>query len=417
MIVNYTHTVANRFLKYVTIDTQSDAKSTSIPSTLKQKNLSNILAKELQEIGLQDAHADDFGYVYATIPSNLNDEVPTICFCSHIDTTSDCSGENVKPIVHDNYQGQTIILPDDKTQILDPKEYPYLLNHIGGDIITASGKTLLGADDKSGVAIIMDVANYLVTNPQVKHGTIKILFTPDEEIGKGADNINFKKLAADFAYTLDGGNLATYSDATFSANYFTITIHGVSAHPGDAKNKMVNAIKIASEIITALPKEILAPEVTEGFEGFVHPLNFNGTAEKATIDFLIRSFVTPDLEVYQEQLKSITQKVLTNYPKASVEYNIVEQYRNMKEKIDEHPALVTNLLKAFENCNLKPINEAIRGGTDGSRMSFMGLPTPNIFTGMQNIHSRTEWIGVKDMEKSVQVLSELVQIWGEGVIS
>lgn len=411
MIPNYIHTVAQRFLKYVTIDTQSDAKSTTVPSTNKQKNLSNLLATELQTLGLQDAHADDFGYVYATIPSNVQHKVPTICFCSHVDTTSDCSGENVQPILHTNYQGKEIILPDDPTQILNTTKYPYLLNHIGEDIITASGKTLLGADDKSGVAIIMDLANYLVTNPQIQHGTIKILFTPDEEIGKGADNIDFKKLDADFGYTLDGGDIATYSDATFSANFFTITIHGVSAHPGDAKNKMVNAIKIASEIIAALPKNNLAPEVTEGFEGFVHPLNLNGTAEKATIEFLIRSFVTNDLTEYQNLLQQTTHQVLKNYPEASVDFSVVEQYRNMKEKIDEHPELIQNLLKAYEKCHLSPKNEAIRGGTDGSRMSFMGLPSPNIFTGMQNIHSRTEWIGVKDMKKSVQVLSELVQIW------
>jgi len=411
MILNYNHTVKQRFLNYVAIDTQSDAKSKTIPSTSKQKNLSVLLAKELLEMGLQDAHSDEMGYVYATIPSNINSVVPTICFCSHIDTTSDCSGENVQPIVHKNYQGQDIILPKDASQVLTTTKYPYLLNHIGQDIITASGDTLLGADDKSGVAIIMDLANYLITNPTIKHGTIKILFTPDEEIGKGSDNIDFTKLAADFGYTLDGGNIATYSDATFSANYFTITIHGVSAHPGDAKNKMVNAIKIGSEIIASLPKESLAPEVTEGFEGFVHPLNFNGTAEKTILEFLIRSFVTSDLEIFQEKLKTITNEILVKYPKASVQFEVVEQYRNMKEKIDEFPELIGNLLKAFEKCKLTPINEAIRGGTDGSRMSFMGLPSPNIFTGMQNVHSRTEWIGVKDMEKSVQVLSELVQVW------
>lgn len=411
MIANYQHTVAQRFLQYVTIDTQSNPYSNTHPSTQKQKNLALLLVQELKAMGVQNAFTNEYGYVYATIPSNSKKQIATICFCSHMDTSSDCSGTNVEPMVHTNYEGQDIILPKDTTQVLTTAKYPYLLNHLGKDIITASGDTLLGADDKAGVAIIMDFANYLQTNPQVEHGTIKLLFTTDEEIGSGVDFVDMKLLNADFGYTLDGGEAGTYEDETFSANHFTLTIYGVSAHPGDAKGKMVNAIKLAADVLEKLPKEHLTPETTEKKQGFIHPLKIEGSIEKASVEFLIRDFETSSLEKHQAVITNTVQQVLAQYPKASFEIIITEQYRNMKEIVSQHPALINNLVLAIKQAGLTPVNEPIRGGTDGSKLSFMGLPCPNIFTGMQNIHGKHEWVGVYDMQKSVEVLLNLNNIW------
>jgi tripeptide aminopeptidase len=407
------HTCTERFLRYVQIDTQSDPLSNTHPTTEKQKNLSRVLAAELLAMGIADAHTDDFGYVYATIPSNTQKNVPVICFCSHIDTAPDCSGTNVKPILHRQYNGSDIVLPDDTTQVISPTVYPYLNQHIGKDIITASGLTLLGADDKAGVAIIMDLAHYLMQHPEVKHGTIKILFTPDEEVGKGTAKLDMQKLGANFGYTLDGGACGEFEDETFSADGATITIHGVIAHPGAAKDKLVNALKIAGEILAALPINEFSPETTEKKEGFVHPVRVEGIAEKATIDFIVRDFVTANLAKHEERLEAIAREVLKRHPKASMTFTVQEQYRNMKEVIDLHPQVAAYANEAYNRCGLTIANEPIRGGTDGSRLSFMGLPSPNIFTGMQAIHSKHEWIGVADMEKSVQVLVELTKIWEE----
>ena len=414
MIQGYKHTVAERFMRYVTFDTQSNPESETHPTTEKQKNLSRLLADELKAIGLVDAYTDECGYVYATIPSNTNKKIPVICFCSHVDTAPDCSGTNVKPMLHKNYDGKDIVLPDDTMQVISKKDYPYLKEHKHSDIITASGTTLLGADDKSGVAIIMDMANYLVTYDHIKHGEIKILFTPDEEVGKGTSKLDLKKLNADYAYTLDGGEAGTLEDETFSADAVRITIHGVIAHPGYAKNKLVNAIKIAGEIIAALPTKEWSPETTSKRKGFVHPIAINGIAEKATIDFIVRDFDTVELSKHEERLQSIAEKVLKNYSKkVTMEFKVTEQYRNMKEVLDNHPKVVAFAKQAYKRAGLKTVNEPIRGGTDGSRLSFMGLPCPNIFTGMQAIHSKHEWIGVKDMEKAVEVLVNLVQVWEE----
>jgi len=414
MIEGYKHTVAERFMHYVTIDTQSDPESDKHPTTEKQRDLSSLLADELKKMGLKEVQADKFGYVYATIPSTTNKKVPVICFCSHVDTAPDCSGTNVKPILHKFYDGKDIVLPDDTTQVISKKEYPYLKEHKGYDIITASGLTLLGADDKSGVAIIMDMANYLGTHTEIKHGEIKILFTPDEEVGKGTSMLDLKKVNADYAYTLDGGEAGTLEDETFSADAVRITIHGIIAHPGYAKNKLVNAIKIAGEIIDALPKEEWSPETTSKRKGFVHPVAINGIAEKATIDFIIRDFDTVELSKYEDHLRSIAEKVMKKHSKkAKMEFTITEQYRNMKEVLDNHPKVVAFAKQAYKRAGLKTVNEPIRGGTDGSRLSFMGLPCPNLFTGMQAIHSKHEWIGVKDMEKSVEMLVNLVQVWEE----
>ena len=405
--------VADRLLRYVQVDTQSDPYSTSFPSTEKQKNLSKILAAELQQMGIQDAAMDEHGYVMATIAATHQRKVPVVCFCAHVDTAPDCSGTMVKPILHNNYNGAPIILPDDPTQIITTDAYPYLKNFIGKSIITASGKTLLGSDDKAGVAIIMEMANYLMKNKNIEHGSIKILFTPDEEVGRGTEYLDIKKLGADFGYTLDGGELASFEMETFSADSLVLHIQGVIAHPGAAKGILQNAIKIAADIVAALPKDEWSPEHTEGRLGFIHPNHIEGGAETARIEFLVRDFDTAMLKLHAERVYAIAQKVIAanaDYSKATVTMEIKEQYRNMREVIDQHPIIVEKALAAYKLVGLTPIVTPIRGGTDGSRMSFMGLPTPNIFTGMQAIHSKHEWVAVSDMEKSVELLVKLVEI-------
>jgi tripeptide aminopeptidase len=410
--------LAERFMCYVRIDTQSDPNATIFPSTIKQKDLSTLLVKELQSMGIQDAHLDEFGYVMATIPSTIpsttnGNALPVICFCAHVDTAPDCSGTNVQPILHLNYNGAPIILPDDPSQIISTNDYPYLKEFVGSEIITASGKTLLGADDKAGVTIIMEMAKYLMENKNIQHGPIKILFTPDEEVGRGTDYLDLKKLGADYGYTLDGGELGSFEMETFSADYLTLHMQGVIAHPGAAKGVMQNAIKVAGEILAALPKTEWCPEYTQDREGFIHPNHIEGGAEKARIEFLVRDFDTIKLTAHANKLLAIAEKVIASNPdfsKVKLTMEVTEQYRNMREIIDQYPDIVENALKAYKKAGVKPIVSPIRGGTDGSRMSFMGLPTPNIFTGMQAIHSKHEWIGVRDMVKAVKVLVNLVEI-------
>ncbi|MEN9701728.1 MAG: peptidase [Bacteroidota bacterium] len=413
--------LAERFMRYVRIDTQSDPNATCFPTTSKQKDLSNLLVKELQAMGIVDAHLDDFGYVMATIPSTIADEklntsgskLPVICFCAHVDTAPDCSGTHVQPILHSNYNGAPIILPDDPSQIITTEAYPYLKEFIGSEIITASGKTLLGGDDKAGVTIIMELAKYLMENKNIQHGPVKILFTPDEEVGRGTDHLDLKKLGADYGYTLDGGELGSFEMETFSADYLVLHIEGVIAHPGAAKGVMQNAIKVAGEILAALPKTEWCPEYTQDREGFIHPNHVEGGAEKARIEFLVRDFDTQKLKAHADKLLQIAHKVIAENPdfsKVKVNMEVTEQYRNMREIIDQYPDIVAKALKAYDKAGVKPIVSPIRGGTDGSRMSFMGLPTPNIFTGMQAIHSKHEWIGVRDMLKAVEVLVNLVEI-------
>jgi tripeptide aminopeptidase len=406
--------IAERFMRYVQIDTQSDPKSGNYPSTEKQKNLSSLLAEELKQVGIKDAEMDEFGYVYATIPSNSKKKnIPVICLCSHVDTAPDCSGTNVKPILHKNYDEEDIILPDDTTQVLSAVAHPYLRNHIGEDIITASGKTLLGADDKSGVAAIMQAAEFIMKNPSIKHGVIKILFTPDEEIGKGTSKLDMKKLGANFGYTIDGGEAGSLEDETFNADSATIIIHGVIAHPGYAKNKLVNALKIAGEILHELPTSEWAPEATEEKEGFVHPVRLEGIAEKATLEFIIRDFDLDTLKEHGERLQSIAEDVVSHYLDASMEFTITEQYRNMKQVLDAYPEVTAYAAEAINRAGLDVRTESIRGGTDGSKLSYMGLPCPNIFTGMQAIHSKVEWIGVQDMAKAAETIVHLCMIWEE----
>lgn len=416
-MTNYTYTVEERFLKYVQIDTTADPVSLTFPSSEKQKDLARVLVQELHEMGIKDAEMDEWGYVYATIESNSdNTSTPTICFCAHMDTAPDCSGTNVKPIVHRNYDGNPITLPDDPSQIITTEKHSYLKKKIGDDIITASGLTLLGADDKAGVAIIMDFAHYIVNNPSVKHGKIRILFTPDEEVGRGVEHLDMKKLNADFGYTLDGGTLGSIEDESFSADGVSITIKGISAHPGYAKNKMVNAIKVASEIVATLPKTEWSPETTEKREGFVHPTSIKGELESATISFIIRDHVTANLAKHEDRLKGIVDSVLANYPELETEFKVTEQYRNMKEVLNSVPFVTDYAIKAMRKIGINSEATIIRGGTDGSRLSFMGLPCPNIFTGEMAIHSRHEYVSVQDMQKAMQTMVELVQIWEKHVL-
>lgn len=413
MFDKYSFTVREKFLHYVTIDTQSDPQSKTSPSTEKQFTLSRLLAKELQAMGIVDAEVDPHGYVYATIPSNTEKTVPVICFCSHVDTAPDCTGANVKPIVHEKYDGAAIILPDDATQVITTEEHPYLLEKIGEDIITASGTTLLGADDKAGVAIIMDMAHYLITHPEVKHGAIRILFTTDEEIGRGVDNVDMQKLGAQFGYTLDAGERGVVEDETFSADAITFTFHGVSAHPGYGKDKLVNAIKVASAFIDTLPNDELSPETTDGRYGFVHPVHIEGIGEKVTVEFILRDFITGKLTAYADYLKDKAESTLQRYPGARVDIQVREQYRNMKEVLDQHPEVVAYAIEAVERAGMDVIPSSARGGTDGSRLSFMGLPCPNLFTGEMAFHGKHEYVSVQDMQKAVEMTVHLAAIWEE----
>jgi tripeptide aminopeptidase len=413
MFDNYLYTSAERLMRYVQVDTQSDPQSKTCPTTEKQKDLSQILVKELLDLGIADAHMDEYGYVYATIASNTDKNVPVICFCSHVDTAPDCSGAGVKPILHTNYDGADIVLPDDPAQIISVRDHPYLKEKLGEDIITASGTTLLGADDKAGLAVIMDFVHYLQLYPEIKHGTIKILFTPDEEVGRGVDKADMKKLGADFAYTLDGGERGSIEDENFSADGVTVTFHGISAHPGAAKDKLVNALKVAAHFIDLLPKDELSPETTEDRYGFVHPLHIEGIAEKVSVQLIIRDFMTHKLEAYENFLRDRMEWTLEKFPGAKADFVVKEQYRNMKEILDLHPQVVAYAREAMERAGIEPRTAGIRGGTDGSRLSFMGLPCPNIFTGEMALHGKHEYVSVQDMQKSVETLVHLVQVWEE----
>ncbi len=413
MLTGYHSGIAERFFRYVKTDTQSDPASSSQPSTEKQKHLAEILVKELHAAGISDAELDEFGYVYATIPSNSPKTVPVICFCAHMDTAPDCTGAGVKPILHKNYDGTDLALPDDPTQIISTKQHPYLLGKIGDDLITASGTTLLGADDKAGLAIIMELVDYLNKNPEIRHGKIRILFTPDEEIGRGVDKVNMQKLSADYGYTLDGSELGGFEEETFSADAMKFIFHGVAAHPGYAKDKLVNAIKLASAFIKSLPSDELSPESTDGRYGFVHPLRMEGNPEKITVELIIRDFMTSKLKPYEDYLIERAEAVLRTFPTARFEYEIREQYRNMKDILEKNPMVSEYAREAIGRAGIPLKESAARGGTDGSRLSFMGLPCPNIFTGEMAFHGKHEYVSVQDMEKSLETLVYLCQIWEE----
>lgn len=409
--MSYSYTVTERFLKYVQIDTTADPESLSFPSSMKQKDLAKVLVEELQEMGVKDAEMDEWGYVFATIPANTTKKVPTICFCSHMDTAPDCSGTDVKPILHKKWDGSPIVLPDDTTQVITKERHAYLNEKIGDDLITASGLTLLGADDKAGVAIIMDFAHYLVNNPTVKHGDVRILFTPDEEVGRGVEHLDMTKLKADYGYTLDSGELGAIEDESFSADAMSFHITGVSAHPGYAKGKMVHAMKVASAFIAALPTDSWCPEATSGREGFVHPTSFSGGLEEAHVSFIIRDHITANLALFEERLESILKETIARFPGATYTCKVTEQYRNMKEIIKDVPFVTDYAIEAMEKAGITPKPTIIRGGTDGSRLSFMGLPCPNLFTGEMAIHSKHEYVSVQDMQKAVDTMVELIQIW------
>ena len=411
---NYNSTVENRFIKYAKIDTTADPNSTSFPSSIIQKDLGKVLVEELKELGIEDAEMDEWGYVFATIPNNTgNNGLPTICFCSHMDTAPDCSGTNVKPIVHRKYDGKPIILPDDNTQIITTEQHPYLKEKIGDDLITASGLTLLGADDKAGIAIIMDLANHLMSNPEIPHPDIRILFTPDEEVGRGVEHLDMDKLNADFGYTLDGGTLGSLEDESFSADAVKIRVEGITAHPGYAKGKLVSAMKVMSDFISRLPKDSWSPETTSGREGFVHPVSIEGGMEESTVTFIIRDHITAKLTEYETRLEDLFKATLSNYPELKYTFEVTEQYRNMKEILVDVPFVSQYALDAMSKANIVPKPAIIRGGTDGSKLSFMGLPCPNIFTGEMAIHSRHEFVSIQDMEKATATLTELVQIWAK----
>ena len=410
---SFHHTAQERFLRYVQIDTQSDPNSPSTPSTEKQKDLSRLLVEELLAMGISDAHLDEHGYVYATIPANTDKKVPVICFCSHVDTSPDCSGAGVKPIVHANYQGQDLVLPDDASVVIRQQEHEDLKHQIGNDLITASGTTLLGADNKAGVAAIMDAAHILLNTPNLKHGKIRILFTPDEEIGRGVNKVNMKKLGARYGYTIDGETAGSIENETFSADGATITVHGVSAHPGFAKGKMENALKIAARIVAKFPDK-LSPEHTEGKQGFIHPTSIEGNLEKATIKLILRDFSDGGLKRHARTLQTIVDGVLKNFPNSRAEVHIAEQYRNMGKVLRRHPQVVAYAIEALQRAGFEqPLQRAIRGGTDGSRLSFMGMPCPNIFAGEHAFHSKQEWVSVQDMEKAAETIVHLAQVWEE----
>jgi tripeptide aminopeptidase len=415
MLTGYSNSLVDRFFKYAQIDTQSNPDSGSQPSTAKQLDLSRLLLEELISLGLTEVELDENGYVYASIPANSNKDVPVICFCAHVDTSPDCKASEVKPLLHKNYSGQDIVLPDDPEQIIRTSDHPYLLEKKGQDIITASGKTLLGADDKAGVAIIMELAAYLMQHPEINHGKIRILFTPDEEIGRGVNKLDMKKLNAEFGYTLDGPELGSFEEETFSADGMHFTFYGISAHPGHAKDKLVNAVKMASSFISQLPSDEFSPETTEGRYGFVHPVRMEGNPEKMDLDFIIRDFNTDKLTAYEEYLKDKANNVIELFPGGRFECAVKEQYRNMKEVLALHPQVSEYAREAIRRAGIEIKESAARGGTDGSRLSFMGLPCPNIFTGEMAFHGKHEYVCVQDMEKSLETIIQLCCIWEEKV--
>lgn len=410
---NYKFTVVDRFLKYVKYDTQSDEESKTLPSDPKQLELSKALVEELKNIGLNEVEMDEYGYVTATLPANTKKDVPVIGFISHVDTSPAVSGKDVKPVIHKNYQGGNIVLPGDKSRVIDAASNPELKDMIGLDIITTDGTTLLGADDKAGIAEIIDAMNYLKTHPEIKHGKVRICFTPDEEVGRGTEKFNVEKFGAKYAYTIDGSTRGEVETETFSADAVVIKFNGKNVHPGYAKGKMINAIKIAGYFLELLPKDKLSPETTEKREGYVHPTTMNGNESQTIIKFIIRDFNADKLKEYESFLKELVEKAAAKYPGSSYEFEVIEQYRNMKYVLDKHPQVEEFAVESLNRLGIKPLNSSIRGGTDGSRLSFMGLPTPNLFAGGHNFHAYTEYVCIQDMEASVKNIVTLIQVWEE----
>jgi tripeptide aminopeptidase len=406
--------VLERFLRYVRHETTSDEHSSSYPSTATQLVLLNDLVAELRSLGLADAAIDEWGYVTATVPSTSpKATVPTIGFIAHVDTSPEMSGAHVAPIVHRNYDGRDLVLPDDPTAVLRTSEIPALADQIGADIVTASGTTLLGADNKAGVAEIMTAVAYLVAHPEIPHGPVRVAFTPDEEIGRGTLHFDVPRFGARYAYTMDGGGRGEVESESFSADAMTLTFHGCNTHPGYAKGRMVNAIKVAASFIASLPQDRLSPETTDGHEGFVHPYVVQSSVDQTSVKLIVRDFSTPGLHEKEALLEQLAHAAAARHPGARASSVIEEQYRNMKEVLDQHPTVVEYAHEAVRRAGLPLRIRSIRGGTDGSRLSFMGLPTPNIFAGEHNFHSRLEWVSAQDMEKAVEVIVHLCRLWEE----
>jgi tripeptide aminopeptidase len=410
----YETSCVERFLRYVKVDTQSNEDSDSFPSTPGQLDLLRILLKELKELGIEDATMDEYGYVFGTIPATPGkQDAPVIGLLAHVDTSPEMSGADVKPIIHKNYQGGDLQLPDDPDTVIRGKDVPYLAEQIGQDIITASGTTLLGADNKAGVAEIMGAVEYLMAHPEIEHGSVRVGFTPDEEIGAGADHFDVERFGAHCAYTMDGEVLGELEIETFAADSLTLTFHGFNTHPGMAKDKLINAIKIAANFICRLPEGRLSPETTSDQEGFVHPYVMKAGVDATAVKFLLRSFNASDLDDQAALLGKLADETVVAFPGSKVEIVREESYRNMKEILDQHPEVVEKAKQAIRNAGLALRMQSIRGGTDGARLSFMGLPTPNIFAGEHNFHSRYEWISIRDMHKAVEVIIELCKLWAE----
>ncbi len=406
--------VLERFLRYVQIDTQSVEEAESYPSTARQFDLLRPLVDELKARGLADAAIDEWGYVTATVPATTKKKnVPTIGFLAHVDTSPEMPGAGVKPIVHRDYQGQDLVLPDDETAVLRFADNPALAEQVGNDIVTASGTTLLGADNKAGVAEVVTAAEYLVKHPEIPHGPIRVGFTPDEEVGRGVEHFDVAKFGAKFAYTMDGETLGEVESESFSADSMIVTFQGFNTHPGYGKGRLVNSIKIAADFITRLPKGTLSPETTGGYEGYVHPYVLNASVERTSVKLLIRDFKTDGLKEKEGYLATLARATVADWPGSTVEMRIDESYRNMREVIEQHPEVVENAREAIRRAGLTVRERPIRGGTDGSRLSFMGLPTPNLFAGEHNFHSRLEWVSVQDMEKAVEVIVHLARVWEE----
>ena len=403
--------VLDRFLRYVQYDTQSDENSETYPSTSKQLILLNDLAAELGSLGLSDAAIDQYGYVTATVPSTSRKQVPAIGFIAHVDTSPELTGANVRPIVHRTYDGRDLVLPDDPTAVLRMAECPPLAERVGDDIVTASGTTLLGADNKAGVAEIVTAAEFLMAHPEIPHGPIKIAFTPDEEVGRGTKHFDVAAFGATYAYTMDGSTRGELEYESFSADAITLTFVGFNTHPGYAKDRLINAIKAAATFIDHLPRE-MSPEATDGYDGFVHPYVLQGGSERTSVRLIVRDFKTAGLDEKEQMLQRLAVEAASRHG-ARVEVSIEEQYRNMREILDHHPHVVEYAREAIRRAGITVRERPIRGGTDGSKLSFMGLPTPNIFAGEHNFHSRLEWVSVQDMEKAVEVIVNLAAIWNE----
>jgi tripeptide aminopeptidase len=410
----YPSRVVERFLEYVTFDTQSKEGAEEYPSTPGQLVLLQRLADDLRALGVKDVEMDEHGYVFATIPeTSKKRDVPVIGFLAHVDTSPEMSGTDVRPIVHKDYRGGDIVLPDDRSIVLRPNDHPALAEQIGNDIITASGRTLLGADNKAGVAEIMGAAEVLLAHPEIAHGKIRIGFTPDEEVGNGTKYFDVARFGARYAYTMDGETRGEVESETFSADTFVVTFQGCNTHPGYAKGKMVNSIRVAADFIGRLPQDKLSPETTEGYEGYVHPYVVDASVERTTVRVLVRDFAEPGLKDKERALERWAREAETAHPGCKVETKVEESYRNMKEVLDQHPNVIENAREGIRRAGLEVRERPIRGGTDGSRLCFMGLPTPNVFAGEHAFHSRSEWVSAQDMHKAVETIVEIARVWEE----